>query len=134
MILLLKRGAWTDKATHGQLFIDGELFCDTLEDKDRFLEDHNETIKVYGQTAIPRGEYKVEVNWSNRFTNYMPMVLDVPYFKGIRIHPGNTDKDTEGCILVGLFYSIGTIASSRVTYQRLMRELEGKKDIKIIIE
>jgi hypothetical protein len=133
MKLELMREGWTDTATHGKLYIDGVYFCDTLEDRDRFLEKHGAEAKVDGQTCIPRGSYRLEVTFSNRFKNYMPELLEVPCFKGIRIHAGNTHEDTEGCILVGEFYKIGQISSSRVTYQRLLREMEGQKDIEIVI-
>ena len=79
--------------TLGKMYIDGVDMCYTLEDVVR-------EEKVYGETAIPAGRYRVDVTYSNRFQCDMPLVLDVPNFEGIRIHPGNTDKDTHGCILV----------------------------------
>jgi len=84
----------------GRLVIDDLLTCDTLEDEDRFLEAGG--IKVPGQTAIPRGTYRVDVTWSPKFGKLLPEVLEVPGFKGIRIHGGVDEEDTEGCILVGL--------------------------------
>lgn len=79
----------------GDLLIDGHFFCYTLEDE---LRDRTE--KVYGRTCIPAGEYRVVVDMSNRFKRLMPRLLNVPMFEGIRIHGGNTSKDTHGCPLV----------------------------------
>ncbi len=80
--------------------MDGFPFCDTLEDPVRELGPNGEG-KVYGQTAIPAGTYKVAITWSVKFQKHMLAVLDVPFFTGIRIHSGNDAGDTLGCILVG---------------------------------
>jgi len=84
-----------DRNIIGDLFIDGEFFCHTLEDEKRA-----DGLKVYGETAIPTGVYNVILTVSNRFKRLMPLLLDVKGFKGIRIHGGNTSKDTHGCPLV----------------------------------
>ena len=87
------------------MFIDGShLF--TLEDVDRKLSQdddlsHVKDIKVFGKTAIPYGRYEVVMTFSNRFKKMMPLLLNVKGFEGVRIHSGNTDEDTEGCILIG---------------------------------
>lgn len=106
MKLTLIRKYKKDKYCIGKLYIDGEYFCDTLEDKDRGLTDNMTVseiskIKVKKETAIPTGTYKVTITYSNRFKKNMPLINNVKGFEGIRIHSGNTDKDTEGCILVG---------------------------------
>lgn len=103
--LLLIRDTFTDDTTLGKLYVNEEFFCHTLEDA---VRDYG--VKVHGDTAIPRGEYKVNVSRSSEFNRLMPMVYteDNGYelvnggisFKGIRIHGGNTHKNTEGCILV----------------------------------
>ena len=80
--------------TIGDLFLDGHLFCQTLEDKVR-------EEKVYGQTAIPAGRYEVRGTYSKRFKVVMPQIMNVPGFEGIRIHSGNKPEHTEGCLLVG---------------------------------
>ncbi len=98
--LLLIRTPSTAQATLGELFVDGFPFCETLEDPVRELGPNGEG-KVYGQTAIPPGTYKVVIDWSVKFQKKMIAVLDVPHFTGIRIHSGNDAGDTEGCILVG---------------------------------
>tara|TARA_R110000796_G_scaffold236658_1_gene356251 strand:- start:117 stop:551 length:435 start_codon:yes stop_codon:yes gene_type:complete len=84
-----------DRNIIGDLFIDGVFFCYTLEDEKRA-----DGLKVYGETAIPSGTYNVILSVSNRFKRLMPLLLDVPMFKGIRIHGGNTSKDSHGCPLV----------------------------------
>ncbi len=92
--------------TIGSMYINGEYFCDTLEDKvrdlnkDGDLNDAGES-KVYAETAIPYGEYEVVVNHSPKFKRMLPRLLNVPHFEGILIHRGNTAKDSAGCILVG---------------------------------
>lgn len=92
--LTLKRVYPTDDYTIGELYIEGEYFCDTLEDTVR-------EKKIAGKTAIPYGKYEVIVNRSPRFKRELPLLLDVPNFTGIRIHRGNDAEDTSGCILVG---------------------------------
>jgi hypothetical protein len=105
MILTLKRIILLEDRTIGELYIDGEFFCDTLEDKNRDTNKNgnfdNEEQKIYGETCIPYGEYKVELTYSPKFKRVLPILQDVPGFSGIRIHRGNYIKDTLGCILVG---------------------------------
>ena len=93
------RKAYRDTYTIGKMYINGEYFCDTLEDKVRVMNSINDKIK--GETAIPAGAYKITLEMSPRFKRKLPLLHDVPYFSGILIHRGNTAKDTHGCILVG---------------------------------
>jgi len=123
MKLLLERFEFTEKSTIGTLSAYGDFLCFTLEDKDRRLECDGE--KVYGQTAIPRGTYKVVIDYSNRFKRELPRLLDVPEFVGVRIHPGNTDADTEGCILVGTNHKKDFVGNSRAAFGALMERLEA---------
>ena len=124
MELTLKRIAKKDTYTIGKLYVDGEYFCDTLEDKDRgltsdmSLEDIKK-VKVYGQTAIPSGRYRVTMNMSSRFKKVMPLLLYVPGFDGIRIHSGNTAADTQGCILLGQNKVVGKVINSRIYTDKL---------------
>ena len=92
MKLLLKRIALRDTYTIGKIYIDGEYFCDTLEDKVRDLNKNGvfdgDEKKVYGETAIPYGTYKVILSYSPKFKRILPELLDVPCFTGIRIQGG----------------------------------------------
>lgn len=92
--------------TIGKLYIDGAYFCDTLEDPVR-------ERKIAGITAIPAGTYKVVKTKSIRFGKTLPEILNVPNFTGVRIHAGNTAKDTNGCILLGLNKEKGKVLYSR---------------------
>lgn len=127
MKLLLKRNRSTEHSTLGSLYIDGKFQCYTLEDVVR-------NKKIFGETAIPKGNYKVIINRSIRFGVDLPLLLNVPNYEGIRIHPGNTDKDTEGCILVGLAVTEqNTLASSRIAFNALMEKLKHASDINLEI-
>lgn len=131
MELLLKRVFLGETYTIGKLYIDGVKFCDTLEDKVRPYGE-----KVYGETAIPYGEYKVIITYSQRFKRPLPLLLNVPMFEGIRIHPGNTAVDTHGCILVGVNDSKGRISQSKFTFYQLFKKMTDSKqtEFKITIE
>lgn len=100
MNILVTRHTYTDKSTIGSLYFEEVFSCFTLEDKDRVLEEDG--VKVQNETAIPRGTYPVTIDHSPHFGRDLPHILNVPEFTGIRIHPGNAPKDTDGCILVGL--------------------------------
>lgn len=126
MELLVSREYKKDNYTIGFLYIDGVYVCDTLEDTVRVLE--NEDDKVYGETAIPEGRYEVILSYSKRFKKVLPEILGVKYFKGVRIHSGNTDKDTEGCILVGENKEVGKVINSRKTMKKLMSLLKTAWD------
>lgn len=115
------------KATIGKLFVDDSFECYTLEDMDRRLEDGGK--KEAGTTCIPRGTYSVVINFSNRFGKMLPQVLDVPQFEGIRIHPGNSDSDTEGCILVGdNIINEDYIGGSRTAFYKLFSKMQDAID------
>jgi hypothetical protein len=124
MKLLLQRENCGKDYTRGRLFINGIFECYTLEDTDRKMEDGGE--KVYGGTCIPRGTYSIDVTLSNRFKRRLPILKNVPGFEGIRIHPGNTAADTEGCILVGVKDDSreDKVLMSRVTFDGLFGRIE----------
>ena len=121
MKLEVKRIAYRKDYTIGKLFVDGVYFCDTLEDVPR-------EVKVMNKTCIRMGTYKIILNFSNRFQRIMPLLVDVPNFQGIRIHPGNTAEDTSGCILVGKNTIIGKLTESRITFDKLFEVLKITKD------
>lgn len=122
MKLRLERTTFTDKSTIGALYVNGVFQCWTLEDKDRRLEEGGE--KVYGKTAIPRGAYEIAITYSSRFRRELPLLKSVPQFEGIRIHAGNSDSDTEGCILVGAGIGADRIYNSKVTFDALFSRLD----------
>lgn len=122
MELKLRRIAKRNTYTIGRLLINGEYFCDTLEPK---VRDLSKELKVKGKTAIPAGRYRLYLTYSSRFKRILPLVDNVPQFSGVRIHRGNTAKDTEGCILVGYNREVGKVLDSAVTEQRLMAILQN---------
>lgn len=126
MRLTLTRVHGTKGFTEGKLYIDGVYFCDTIEDEER-------ETKIAGETAIPKGHYKVTLTLSNRFKRIMPLLHNVANFEGVRIHNGNTKDDTEGCILVGKKIKAGFVGSSKVTFAALMKKLQGQEVITIEI-
>ncbi|HJD94705.1 MAG TPA: DUF5675 family protein [Bacteroides togonis] len=126
MELTLTRTEKTKDYTMGHLEIDGEHFCDTLEPTWRDLGPGRPGHKIAGRTAIPDGRYPVAVTWSPKFKKWLPLLLHVPQFEGIRIHAGNTPDDTEGCILVGLRVKPGKVLDSRLWEHRLVRRLASR--------
>jgi len=130
--------------TIGRLYVDGVLFCNTLEDKDRGLTryDSLSTIyseKVYGETAIPTGTYAVAMNvvspkyaavkwYKDLCGGRMPRLVNVPGFDGILIHPGNTALDTLGCVLVGKNTQVGRLTSSKDTFKALYKKMKEAVD------
>ena len=146
MKLELKRIARKDKYTIGHLYINGKYFCDTLEDPDRSLVSSmsNSQIamkKIKGDTAIPTGLYKITLNVaSSKYSNFnkypyakfcngkMPRLLNVPGYEGVLIHAGNTQKDTEGCILVGMNRQVGKVLDSQKTFKKLYEKLLADKN------
>lgn len=96
-------------------------------------EDVQRKVKIYGKTAIPKGTYKIVVDYSPRFKVKMPRLLKVKGFTGIRIHWGNWAKDTLGCPLVGLGLTTTGVSRSKDAYKKLMTLLEGEKEIEIKI-
>lgn len=153
MELLLKRRFKGPQYTIGSLYVNGKLFCDTLEDVDRGLTDSMTVMqirlkKTYGETAIPTGTYKVDMNtispkysdfkkypYTKKYGGKIPRILNIKGFEGVLIHPGNTDKDTLGCILVGRNLVKGKVLQSQDTWSKLMEILlTDKDDITIKIE
>ena len=121
MELKLNRIFLGSSATIGELLVNDKYLCDTLEDRVR-----PEGEKVYGKTAIPEGMYEVKLTHSPRFKKILPEILNVPNFSGIRIHTGNSSKDTEGCIIVGTWdgEKEDWVGSSKIAFDELMTLLE----------
>ncbi len=120
MELILKRLHKTNESTIGELSINGKFECYTLEDVER-------KEKIYGKTAIPKGTYNVVMTMSNRFKIVLPLLLNVPNFEGVRIHAGNTAKDTEGCILLGQTRAIDFVGSSKKAMENFKAKIKGQK-------
>ena len=110
----LRRVQFTAISTIGELWLGDWRECWTLEDCVR-------QSKLPKVTAIPSGRYEVVVSYSARFKRLLPLLLNVPNFEGVRIHPGNTDKDTEGCILVGATRGVDFIGESKLAFNSFFR-------------
>jgi hypothetical protein len=128
MELKLQRRFSGEGYTIGSLYVDGEYFCDTLEDADRGLTqamplEEIRRKKVAHETAVPTGVYRVIVNLSPAKRRMLPRLLDVPGFSGILIHRGNSKRDSSGCILVGENKIKGKVINSRQYERRLVEIL-----------
>ena len=142
MRLLLKRRYLGPEYTIGTLYINGMRFCDTIEDKVRDLNKDGDLLdegeeKVFGETAIPGRKYKMELSMSPKFKRVLPMILDVPGFTGIRIHRGNTAKDSHGCILPGENKVKGQVINSTqyelALVERMKLAIANEEELTIII-
>jgi len=137
MELILERIAKRKAYTIGRLSIreqvmdeylpgyEDHYFCDTLEPTWRDYE--HGAYKVKGKSAIPEGRYAVVISYSPKFGAWLPILLGVPKFEGIRIHAGNTAKDTEGCILVGRNQRVGEVLESRKWLYELKQKIVEAK-------
>lgn len=143
MEIQVNRIARKDGYTIGRMSLNGEYFCDTLEDTDRGLNstmssDEILSKKRKGITAIPTGKYDVILSFSPRFKRVLPLLLSVKGYEGVRVHAGNTAEDTEGCLLVGENKVKGQVINSRATLEKLMSLLleceKLKEKMSIIIE
>lgn len=108
----------TDKSTISELSIESSFECYTLEDRVRATG-----VKIQNLTAIPEGQYKLVIDFSSRFKRYMPHLLNVPLFSGIRIHSGNIAENTEGCLLVGQQKGIDQVLTSRVAFASFFEKI-----------
>jgi hypothetical protein len=142
MELILERIAKRKTYTIGHLYIqrrvddeylagtENQYFCDTLEPTWRDYA--NGAYKVKGRSAIPEGRYAVAISYSPKFGAWLPILLGGPEFnrkwQGIRIHAGNTVKDTQGCILVGRNREVGKVLDSRIWLHRLKQKIVEAKD------
>ena len=111
--------------TIGIMFINGDRFCEILEDPIR-------DKKIKGVTAIPVGTYKIDMEtvsprfknraWAVPYKGKLPRLLDVPGYEGVLIHPGNTAADTDGCLLPGNNREKGKVLDSQTRFHQLMKE------------
>lgn len=153
MILTLKRETNKSTYTPGKLYIDGIFFCDTIEDLDRGLSQNMtigeiQSIKIYGETAIPKGTYKVVTDIvSPKFSKYpfymetcsgkLPRLVDVPGFEGILIHVADgpkKDKLLHGCIGIGVRQYDGSLLNGKDTFKKLWNKIKDTTDITIEIK
>lgn len=144
MRLTLKRTYNNAKYCIGHLYVDGEYLSDTLEDTSRGLNSKMSLkeilkIKINGLTAIPTGIYAISLNtvspkyskkkfFMDLCKGKMPRVLNVPGYDGILIHPGNSAKDTDGCILVGYNKVKGGLVNSTEAFIKLYGMLKKAHD------
>ena len=152
MKLQLNRIAKKETYTIGRLYIDGKYFCDTIEDKDRHLDQKTplskiREVKVAAETAIPTGTYNIRMDvvspkyslkpWyvKNCHGARVPRLENIPGFSGVLIHIGNTAKDSAGCLLVGKNDAVGMVTNSKATFLELYNRMYAayKKGEKIQI-
>lgn len=154
MKILVDRKWKKDAYTISNLYIDGVKMCNVIEDKDRGLKSSDGVTaislkKVKGQTAIPTGTYEVSIDYvspkykkSSTMVAYngakMPRLLNVPGYSGILIHPGNTAKDTEGCLIPGKNDTVGRVSNStywfKQIYEKMKEAKKRKETIWIVIQ
>lgn len=133
----IQRNGKLEEYTIGKVYVDGKYFSDSLEDKERDLNKTSD--KVYGETAIPRGVYKFIVSFSPKFKRETIELLDVPYFKYIRMHALNYASESEGCIGVGENKYKGSISNSRYYEDKLTKMAKeaiarGDKEYLVVVE
>ena len=117
--------------TIGELSVDGEFLCLTIEDRVREVAGEAVSAwKIPKVTAIPVGTYAVQITMSNRFKKLLPLLVGVEGFSGVRIHTGNTSADTEGCIIVGSTWDGRSdfIGGSRVAFDKLFAGISAATD------
>ena len=131
MKITITRTLMLEDRTIGKLYIDGKYFCDTLEDKDRRLEDCGCKEKVYGKTAIPRGTYIAKPYWWQKHQNWYLWLQNVPCFSGILVHGGYNEKDSLGCVLIGTAVANKALTNTKkigMEFRRLFMAAANKKE------
>ena len=130
-IVKIKRIAFKENYTIGRLYVDDIYICDTIEDKVREL--HTAEDKVYGKTAIPAGTYTADLYFSKKFGYTVIRLFNVPFFSGIYIHKGNTEKDSLGCIIVGYNDKVGWVSRPSEAMVKLVAILRDCR-IEVVVE
>ena len=134
MYLTLKRIYNCRTYCIGRIYAGTLYVCDAIEDTDRGLKDSwplekIQSTKVYGETAIPKGTYKVVLSvspkfryrpWAKKYGGLVPELQNVKGFAGIRIHPANFATELLGCIAPGVNSKKGQVTASQATYYKLM--------------
>ena len=125
------------KSTISTLYVDGYPVCFTLEDVDRGLKDSMSILeikarKIFGRTAIPSGRYRIVISFSPRFKKYLPELLNVKGYAGIRIHKGNIAEHTEGCLLTGSSYDTDIVYDSGKAFDSLFQAMKAVEKIEEI--
>lgn len=139
MKIVLQRKYLKQGYTIGYWIVDGKLMCNTLEDEVRDLNKNgkfdNGEKKIYGESAIPYGKYKIKMTYSPKYKRMMPQVMDVPHFTSIRIHAANKPTELEGCIALGENKVKGGIINSRLhvnVFIDMLVKAGGEADFEII--
>lgn len=140
MELLLERKYPKSNYTIGNLYLNGKFYCNILEDTVRDINKNGTfdcgEFKISGHTAIPYGEYEVKVTYSPKFKRELPLLLNVKHFEGIRIHRGNTEKDSSGCLLPGENTKKGMVLNStkyELELTKLIKDCNNRRE-KVIIK
>lgn len=131
MKIEITRKHFLPTCTIGELAVDGEFLCLTIEDTVRQIaEEPVSAWKIPKVTAIPVGTYEVQITMSNRFKKPLPLLVGVEGFEGVRIHTGNTSQDTEGCIIVGSNWDGESdfVGGSRVAFDKLLDCIQSAAD------
>ena len=144
MKLTIKRTITRNNYTLGELYIDGQFFCSTLEDKDRGLTQSMsvkqiKSMKVPGETAIPKGTYKVTLDIvSPKFSKYpfymevcegkLPRLIDVKGYEGVLIHVADgikRDALLQGCIGIGNLSSEEYLMNGKQVFTEFYNRIKG---------
>lgn len=144
MKLTIKRTTTRNSYTLGKLYVDGVYFCDTLEDTDRGLTQNMsveqiKSIKVPGETAIPKGTYRVTLDVvSPKFSKYpfymqtcggkLPRLIDVKGYEGVLIHVADgpkRDSLVQGCIGIGNLSAEEYLMNGKKVFAELYNKLKG---------
>lgn len=137
MQITIVRKEFTDTYTIGELYLNGVFFCYTMEDKDRGItEDDSITdikkVKIVKRTAIPYGDYRIMLSYSVKLKRFLPLILDVPGFRGIRIHKGSTEEWSSGCVLVGMEKLSGKLNKIVDAEKKLLKALKAINEVEPI--
>ena len=144
MKLTVKRNVLRSSYTLGELYIDGQFFCSTLEDLDRGLTQDMplnliKSLKIPGETAIPKGTYKVTLDVvSPKFSKYpfymkvcegkLPRLIDVKGYEGVLIHVADgikRDALLQGCIGIGNLSSEEYLINGKQVFTEFYNRIKG---------